>query len=266
VLIGLPGNLSPGAANLALFIDSNAQGTSSIWTFDQFPPPGGLADLTFTTFDEGFTPETMFFINAFSSNFYVDQLTLRDGSSAKTYRGSGVINSGVGLLSGGSNPGGIQVAFDNRNTGGVTGSSVAGAAGATQGFEIFIPYGELGLTAPFCGRLLVSAFLSLGDGWVTSQCLPSVPGLVGDLGYSPFFPGYTGDQFADTGRAPSCSSLCMGDANSSRSVDFDDVTEVLAFFGGEYTPQTGRGDANHDGKVNFDDLTAVLSAFGASCP
>jgi hypothetical protein len=57
-------------------------------------------------------------------------------------------------------------------------------------------------------------------------------------------------------------NFCQGDANRDRSVNFVDITAVLAGWG-TAGPQ---GDANNDGAVNFVDVTAVLASFGAACP
>lgn len=60
--------------------------------------------------------------------------------------------------------------------------------------------------------------------------------------------------------------LCIGDANGDGTVNFADVTSVLASFGASYTPGAGGlGDANFDGSVNFADITAVLANFGTIC-
>jgi hypothetical protein len=60
-----------------------------------------------------------------------------------------------------------------------------------------------------------------------------------------------------------CSPCCPGNADkiSPGTVNFDDITTVLANFGGP----AGVGDADCNGTVNFDDLTAVLSNFGNAC-
>jgi hypothetical protein len=56
--------------------------------------------------------------------------------------------------------------------------------------------------------------------------------------------------------------VCFGDANRDGSVNFLDVTTVLAQFGGA-GPQ---GDADFDGDVDFGDATAVLANFLDVCP
>jgi len=58
------------------------------------------------------------------------------------------------------------------------------------------------------------------------------------------------------------SPVCMGDANGSGFVNFNDITSVLSAWG-TIGPA---GDANADGEVNFQDITTVLSNWGAICP
>lgn len=55
---------------------------------------------------------------------------------------------------------------------------------------------------------------------------------------------------------------CPGDANNDGVVNFADVTDVLANFGGVGPA----GDADHDGDVEFADVTAVLANFNVPCP
>lgn len=52
------------------------------------------------------------------------------------------------------------------------------------------------------------------------------------------------------------------DISGNGVVDFDDINEVLANWGGAGPA----GDANNDGVVNFDDITIVLAQWGANCP
>jgi hypothetical protein len=56
-----------------------------------------------------------------------------------------------------------------------------------------------------------------------------------------------------------------GDVNRNGSVDFADITAVLANFGAAGTPFSG-ADATGDGSVAFSDITAILATFGAACP
>jgi len=55
------------------------------------------------------------------------------------------------------------------------------------------------------------------------------------------------------------------DISGNGVVDFDDITAVLAGWGGVGEPFEG-ADTNGDGVVNFDDVTGVLAAWGGACP
>jgi len=268
VRIGLTGNLNTDGTALVVLIDAKSGGQTQLFLSDQSPPPSGLAELDGTFFDSGFAPETMFFINAFGSSTFVDQLALTAFGSSKTFRGRGTVNLGSGILTGGSNPNGVEFALDNSNTGGVTSSSAANAANATTGAELFVPYGDLGVETPHCGDLVVCAFISGTNGLVSSQWLPGIGGEAEHLGFAPFLPVVPGTQHAPVTTAPStCADTgCLGDANSDEVVDFDDLVSVLANWGAIYVPVGGPGDANRNGVVDFDDIVEVLSRWLESCP
>lgn len=268
VLVGVTGNLNTDGTALALFIDTPATtGQNIVNTSTLNPPPSGLADITGTVFDAGFAPEYLYFVNAFGGSIYVDRVTLTSTGSTKTYRGTATLNSASGILTGGSNPAGLQVALDNTNTGGVTASSVTNAALATRGFEFFIPFAELNITPPLCDRLRVSALIVRTDGQLANQVLPGISGTSANLGYAPNFTTIAGDQFVQTTIPPTCSLPCPGNADGNLVVNFGDITAVLASFGTSYvpTPGTGPGDADLDGSVTFADITSVLANFGAAC-
>lgn len=59
---------------------------------------------------------------------------------------------------------------------------------------------------------------------------------------------------------------CFGDADGNGTINFADITSVLANFGMNYGGGTGPGDADLDGMVNFADVTSVLANFGMTCP
>lgn len=59
-------------------------------------------------------------------------------------------------------------------------------------------------------------------------------------------------------------SPCVGNADGSTTIDFSDITTVLAHWGDD-PAATAEGDADGNGVVDFDDITAVLSAWGGSC-
>lgn len=64
--------------------------------------------------------------------------------------------------------------------------------------------------------------------------------------------------------APPAPPQCQGDADGNGTVNFTDITSVLANFGAATTP-FGPGDADGSGTVNFTDITTVLANFGTTC-
>jgi hypothetical protein len=58
---------------------------------------------------------------------------------------------------------------------------------------------------------------------------------------------------------------CDGDADGNNTVNFQDMTAVLANFNAAYTVTNGAGDADHNMVVNFADITRVLSRFNTGC-
>ncbi len=256
--IGLTGNLPANATALALFIDSRAGGQNVVNTSALNPPPGGLQQLTGTRFDAGFYPDDMLFMNASGGTIFVDSVVLpTSGSGVKTYRGQGTVNDGDGLLTGGSNASGLQVAIDNTNTGGVTGSSAANAATATTGIEIFIPFADLQLSPPLdpCHPVTLAAFLVESDGTVGNQVLPPVAFGTGELGTAPNFTTRSGTQHVAVTAALTADFDGNGFVNGE---DFDSF--VLAFEAGE--PEA---DFDGNGFVNGDDFDAFTAAFVAGC-
>ncbi len=61
-------------------------------------------------------------------------------------------------------------------------------------------------------------------------------------------------------------TFCPGDADGDLSVNFADITAVLANFGTTSPGGLAPGDANADLAVNFADATVVLANFGSGCP
>lgn len=219
--ISATGNGPTDGTAMAIFLQTGAGGANIINTSNQSAPPGGLPQISGTTMDAGFAPDHLFFINFAGGSIYTDQLALTPSTSIKTYRGAGTINSGVGTLSGGTNPGGLLVAMDNANTSGVTGSSVAGAALATTGLEVRIPYSDLGL--PAAATLRAGATVRIGMGLVrtngqwSNQWLPGVPFGTGDLGLDPNLNAYAGAQFVTITLPPA------GDLNGDGVATIEDL-------------------------------------------
>jgi hypothetical protein len=134
--VSITGNIPQDGTALNLFVDVDpaaANGQNRLVTAHLPAPPGGLALLDGTQFDAGFAPDALYYVNTVGGNVYVDRVTFTaEGAAAtKEYRGNSTLNSGRGTLAGGTNPAGVEVAFDNTNTAGISASSVASAATAT---------------------------------------------------------------------------------------------------------------------------------------
>lgn len=264
--IGLTGNLATDGTALVLLIDALDGGQSVIDTSAQSAPPSGLNDLTGMVLDAGFEPETMFFVNAFGSTIYVDQLSLSGSGSVKTYRGRGTVNSGVGTLTGGTNPNGVEFALNNTNVSGVSSTSAVGAADATTGAELWVSYADLDVVLEDCGEIRVAAFITGGNGVVSSQWLPGVGGVSVDLGVSPSLLLVPGEQFAEVlSVAPGCGSACAGDVNGDLVVDLADFNVLAIHFGMSSGATRAEGDLDGDGDVDLGDFNILATSFGANC-
>ncbi|MEZ4647653.1 MAG: alpha-amylase family glycosyl hydrolase [Candidatus Eisenbacteria bacterium] len=195
LFLGLTGNLEQDGTGLVLCLDTEAGGQNVLDLSNIDPPPSGPRELTGLRFDSGFAPDLLYFVNSFGSTFWVDRFSLRSsGGADRVYRGSGTVNLPSGFLGGGSNSAGMEIAFNDTNTLGVTGSDPSPAPTATSGFELYLPYEELGLSGTGTSSLGISAFLVRGDGSVGNQWLPGVGGGYGELGLSPDMTAIPGDQ------------------------------------------------------------------------
>ncbi|MCC6320038.1 MAG: hypothetical protein IT438_01210 [Phycisphaerales bacterium] len=262
--IGLTGNLATDGTALALLIDSSgaiAAGQSVLNTTGLGPPPGGIVELSGLTLDAGFTPEHLFFINCASGSIFVDQAALpASGSPSKTYRGRGSQNNASGTLSGGTNPNNLYVAMDNRNSSGVTGSSAANAAAATTGFEMLIPWTDIGQPATrgarACAPIRVCALIAGTDGTVSNQLLPPAPASqTANLGLTPNFAALAGSQFVSITLPPAA------DFNNSGTLSVQDLFDFLsAYFAGDLA-----ADINTSGGLSVQDVFDFLAAYFGGC-
>lgn len=276
--IGLTGNLQNNGTGLCLFFDTIAGGQNTLRIEGFAGPPDTPLYLTGLQFDAGFAPDEFLFLNAYSSSLYVDQITLTpSGTTPKVYRGASVINGGSGVLSGGqSNPNGLQAALNNSNTAGVTSTSAAGAATATSGFELLVPYADIGLPVqPLAQTIRLVAFLVQQDGNVSNQWLRGLGGGYANLGQDPDLTSIPGNQFVTL--AP---GGCVGDCNCDGAVTFDDIKYFVVALGGEqawithHLAQNGAPptcpyancDASGAGGVTFDDIKPFVALLGTPCP
>ena len=109
-------------------------------------------------FDTGFAADYYFELSGsgdqFGTSWTAGRSVLTAGSGTFTSLGSTTAGSN-GTLTGGTNPFGIKVTIDNRNTGGVgLGCAAASGAGVTTGIEWMIPLAAIGSPAA-CFRMTV---------------------------------------------------------------------------------------------------------------
>ncbi len=253
--VGITGNLATDGTGLVLLLDTVAGGQNVLNLSGYSPPPSGPNHLTGTQLDSGFSPDHMIYLNTASGNVYVDQFVLlTGGGTVKTYRGAGTVNDGDGDLTGGDNPNGMQAAMNNTNALGVTGTDASQAATATSGFDLLIPYADVGISGLTGGTIRVAAFIIRSNGEVSNQWLPGLGGGYANLGTTPNMSGIPGNQFA------AVSLVLLGDANLSGGVDLSDVgslTDVL--LGLDTNPaRVAASDVNCDGSVDGGDIEAFV--------
>jgi len=255
--IALTGNLATDGTGLAVLFDTTVGGQNVLDTNGLSPPPAGPDQLTDTHFDIDFAPDEMLFINTFSGNIYVDQYSFPAGAAAtKVYRGNGTVNDGDGFLNGGNNPNGLQVALNNTNALGVTDSSATDAATATNGFELKVPYADIGMADD--ATFKVAAFIMQGSGAVSNQVLPGLGGGVANLGATPNFAALPGQQFATV----SPTTVVVGDIDGDGDVDAVDASllaDVLLGIDLDSDRQAA-SDLNGDGMLDGRDVQVFLDA------
>ncbi len=254
--IGISGNMAADSTGLVLLVDSVAGG-QNILNFTGFtPPPGGPDQLTGLKLDAGFAPDHMLFVNTVSGTIYVDQFVLPTASAAtKTYRGQGVMGSGSGVLSGGINPNNMQVAMSNTNILGVTDGNASGAATARDGFDLFVPYSDIG-SAGLGGNVKVAAFILRSTGKVSNQWLPGIGGGLANLGTAPDMTAAPGHQFVTV------NLLLPGDINGDNAVNANDAANLVAVLLGLDTApaHVSASDLNRDGMADGADVQFFISA------
>lgn len=266
VYIGLTGNLPTDGTALALFVDTGAPGQNILNTATAGNPPAGLQAISGTRFDAGFAPSTLFWVNA-AGSVYVDQVSLPNGAAAtKSYLGRSTADTGNGILTGGTNPYGVQIALDRSNTAGVTGSSAANAATATKGFEFYVPFAALGLTPASCGKVRLMAAIVQSDGNFGNQILPPLNAGSAAIGIDPNFATLAGTQFA-VFTLPNKADFNLDTyVDDTDFVVFAEAYNILACTD-PAMPAGCPADLNADGFVDDGDFVTFADAYNALvCP
>ena len=254
--VSISGNIPTDGTALTLFIDVNPgapTGQNRLVTAHLPSPPAGLALLDGTTFDAGFAPDVLYYVNSVSSLVYVDRVSLPSAPAlaVKDYRGNSALNSGRGVLGGGANPNGLEVALDNTNA--------LGPNTATTGFELRIPFADLGLPPTFVGRVMVAACLERTNGALSNQWMPSLEPGSADLGLAPNLAAVAGVQHA------SVAVGLAGDVNADGVVNGADLALLLGTWGqNAATAGFLASDLNGDGTVDATDLSVLLSRWGSA--
>jgi Alpha amylase, catalytic domain/Maltogenic Amylase, C-terminal domain len=253
--VSITGNIPTDGTALNLFIDVNpgaSTGQNRLVTAHLPSPPAGLALLDGLTFDAGFAPDALYYVNSVSSLVYVDRVSLPSAPAlaAKDYRGNAGLNSGRGVLSGGSNPNGVEVALDNTN--------ILGPTAATTGFELRIPFADLGLPADFRGPIALAAGLERTNGVLSNQWMPTLGAGSAELGLAPNLGAIAGLQHV------ALHVGLVGDLDADGAVGGADLALLLGQWGqNEATSGYLAGDLSGDGAVDGADLAMLLSAWGS---
>jgi alpha-amylase len=259
--VGITGNLAADGTGMALFFDTVPGGQNTLVTSALPVPPHGLPELNGLVFDSGFAPDFAVFVTAWSGTLYVNRYTLATtGGGTRQIVGRASLNTGTGRLTGGTNPNNMLVALNTTNTAGVTATSAVDAATATCGFELLVPFADLGLTASL-GTVRVLALELKSDGLVGNQFLPGLGGGQANLGYVPInLNTIPGQQYVSVPL-----EHVPGDGDGNGIVDESDLAHLIDCLGspggGVLGPGCSAFDFDADNTVDLRDLAAFQGYF-----
>ncbi len=190
--LGITGNLEANGNFYAIFLETGSGGVALLEVPEGAGPMSGvLTALNGTTFDGGFAPTHVLFVNSgreASGHFaYVDLFDLR--TNTDRYVGKVAVGSGASMLEEGDNPNGMALAFDNSNGVGVTddavktpGENETDTMTADTGLEALIPFADIGLAQTTVRYMVV---LTGNKGYFSNQFLPGLGGGYSNLGDPP---------------------------------------------------------------------------------
>ena len=134
------------------------------------------------------------------------------------------------------------------------------AATATTGFELFVPYVDIGLPAQPDATIGVAMFIVQSGGNVGNQWLPGLGGGQANLGVAPDLTSIPGQQFA------TLPLVRRGDVNCDGAVGFGDINPFVLLLSNPTAWQAEypacpmlNGDINGDGTVGFDDINPFVA-------
>lgn len=259
--VGITGNLATNGTALALLLDTSLGGQNVLNVSNQPAPPGGLAQLSGLRLDAGFAPDHLFFINTAGGNIYADQVNLPAAApSTKTYRGQGTANDGDGFLTGGTNPNGLEVAMNNSNALGVTDTDATGADTALHGFDLFIPYADIGLSPIPGTEFHIAAFILRSSGAVSNQWLPGLGGGQPELGLAPDMTTLAGNQFASVALPRRADADCDGIVTPPDVGLFvDGLLDIDTYAANYPNCPIANLDANGDGYIDARDIESFVA-------
>ena len=273
----LAGNLESNFNKLEVFIDCGIGGQNQLLGNNADVDFNGLNRMGFLDeanpglkFDEGFN--ACFWFSATCGNpdeagifalYGNAAVLLPEGGGPGAYLGT--CGDGEVILS----PVGVEVAINNSNTRGVTGSNGGSGSGegVTTGVEVKIPLSLMGYVK---GPIKVCAFVNGGGhDYMSNQVLGGVGGMQ-NLSCGPDSCNWVdirtidlgtiaGNQYFTIGDLP---SDCPADFNGDGVVDGDDLGSLLGSWGD--CPGCD-ADFNGDGVVDGDDLGSLLGEWG-TCP
>ncbi len=192
----LTGNLESNGNRLNLFFDTNSgTGQRQLTATNADVDNNGLNRHAGLSFDAGFTADYFLTLNI------TNPTALEAAASFAPIDGAGgtgtLLASGPGLSKSLTFSGTLtgELAIDNDNAAGVSGTAVGNPGAVTSGIEYAIPLAALGSPT---GPIRVSAFVTSGDhSFISNQVLAGLPDGSGNLGNptNANFGSFVGNQF-----------------------------------------------------------------------
>jgi hypothetical protein len=184
VFIG--GNLQSNFNKLEMFFDTRQGGQNVLRGDNPNVDNNGLNKLAGLRFDAGFESDYYVMATTGDNQIYINVAeTLTNGGGQGKYSGGGTGRThtvNFNPLSGVTTDG--HVAYDNSNTGGVTGAAAdaTAAAAVSTGLELHIPLAAIGAAAN-SGDIRICLFINgQGHDFVSNQVLAPLPAGTGNLG------------------------------------------------------------------------------------